>query len=45
MKSRPPEKAKSYQQTNPHWYEMHRKQRREMMRKIQIPVFIWEVVF
>ena len=46
MKSRPPEKAKKTtdQATHVHWNEMNRKQRREMMRKIQSADLSLEVV-
>src|SRR5882762_1396903 len=46
MKSRPPEKAKKATDhaTRGHWNEMNRKQRREMMRKIQSQDLSLEVV-
>src|SRR6267154_4942081 len=46
MKSRPPEKAKKAtdHSTRGHWNEMNRKQRREMMRKIQSQDLSLEVV-
>jgi transposase len=46
MKSRPPEKAKKTtdQATHVHWNEMNRKQRREMMRKIQSADLSLEVI-
>src|SRR5258708_39336600 len=46
MKSRPPEKAKKAtdHSTRGHWNEMNRKQRREMMRKIQSEDISLEVV-
>ena len=46
MKSKPPEKAKKATDhtTRGHWQEMNRKQRREMMRKIQSEDLSLEVV-
>lgn len=46
MKSRPPEKAKKAtdHSTRGHWNEMNRKQRRDMMRKIQSADLRLEVV-
>ena len=46
MKSKPPEKAKKATDhtTRGHWQEMNRKQRRDMLRKIQSEDLSLEVV-